>query len=191
MTRRYLVGIVVLAVVVGGGLLWAGVGIPNSSFSDDSALTPTADQSDPQTKAQIGISGREISNESVRNVKVHPSGNVSVGIVVDVQIYGFDNLSYEDVQLCVFDENGTVLDNRSLGTISSPMSTRHPFNITVRERPTYYIIHHPELRADGTIWTEDRHWDPETNTYYTIEEDINEYQDDFEFPRTNETGVCG
>jgi len=168
-----MVAMVVVALIVGGGAMLFVSGDSPDSTSDQSAT----DGSSPTSEAQLKVRPRGVINNG---------NSMTMRIWVDVKMYGYDNLTYHDVQVCMFDASGTVLASRTIDNVSSPQRKIYEYNITVSERPTYYLIHHPDLKSDPKVITQEYKWNSGSETYTIIEpDDIG-----FEFPRTNETGTC-
>jgi hypothetical protein len=52
---------------------------------------------------------------------------------------------FEDVQLCVYDQNGTSLSSRSLGSVSPSRDTISDVSVQTGRLPTYIYTHHPQF----------------------------------------------
>jgi len=176
MNRRSLIAAVLIIAISTGALIVSGT---LSEFTNDGQGVSTpmkGGEGQPTEAARMDISPREL----------HQVNNTTqMEIWVDINVFGHNGLSYEDVQLCLYDENGTVVGNHSLGTVSSPTQELRMFNVTVSERPTYYIIHHPRINETSTLWAIHRKRNPEDGVLYDVTID----EIDF-YPLTNETGVC-
>lgn len=129
---------------------------------------------------------------SLRNTSGEGSIQISADVTVDIR--GYNEINYEHIRLCLYDENGDVLHGEQLGDIhvSDGIYIREfSSNATVETVPKYIIVDHPELRTDSRIAVENRVWLPEQEVYDLRREGLGDIQNQFEFPRTNETGTCG
>jgi len=187
MDRRSL--IVLAGVFIGvTAVLVVGLNLPEGPSGGESdtgdrapTMTPESNGGKPSALARIAINP-EVTSETERSV--------SMRIEVDTNIYGYENISYENPRLCLYDENGTVLGNESLRDIESPIDTVETVNVTVNKRPIYYTVEHPELRTDDRFQLHFRRLDEEDNIYRSLLYSRGEYPDSFDYPRTNQTGHC-
>jgi len=194
MRRRRQVALVgaVVGVAVVGVLFSMGYLSANSSPSADS-LTSGVQTTDTNTGGRA--SQRAIIKIKPRRFKPDVTGpnNTTLRVNVNTQVYGYGGVNYNNLQLCAYDRNGTLLQREPLGTISTnpPPELYKTFrvNLTVQIRPHYLIVDHPRLRNDSRFFNQIRYWNGET--YTLTYESLDEIQNQFEWPRTNETGTCG
>lgn len=90
---------------------------------------------------------------------------------------------FDDVMLCLYREDGTVLNATNIGTFATPQ-TRVTTSITASDRPEYVVVDHPKLRENGFV--EIRFWNEEQGYY-----DIGTIDDiEFDYPRSDQVGEC-
>lgn len=185
MKRNSIVVFVGVAVVVVTTLI-AGLSVGPIATSSPTEGTPTAaDQDDganPTERARIIVSPEIVT---------FTGNNTTMGVEVSYDIYGYEDISYENVRLCLYDENGTVLANEPLPNISSSTYTVKTVNVTLETKPTYYIVDHPELRTDDRFGLHQAQWNEDLDMYQDLEFNDGQYPESFDYPRTNETGTCG
>lgn len=58
-----------------------------------------------------------------------------------------EQTQFEDVRLCLYDRNGTVIQSVSLGTFETN-STVVNISVQTDQMPWYIYVHHPEFPAD-------------------------------------------
>lgn len=190
--RRTVAVALVGTALVGVTLLAASVWGPAASGFDGKGTvspspepTETDDQAGkPARTAIVDISPRRY-NESTGDFRVD----------VETRVRGYENLSYEDPRLCLYDRTGAVLGNVSLWRIHSPDQGTHyereTVTTTVETRPYYVVVDHPELRNDSRFVSQTVRWLPDERTYWVERSSLDAVQDEFPFPRTNEVGACG
>jgi len=104
-------------------------------------------------------------------------------VSVDWEWYVEDQRQFEDVALCLYDRNGTVLADRGLGTFTTTDENLQR-SIGMAERPTYVVVFHPGLHQAGfwsiLYWNEGR-----ANWVEGTTEDIG-----FEFHPQAPAGTC-
>lgn len=185
--NRVRFGGIVVVILVAIALVFTVTG---GAFDGNSepATTPTSEEGqsgDPAELADLSLYPTVYD----RNTSFQTSTRISV------TVYGYENLRYEDVLLCLYSQNGSVLGKESIGTIYSPDSGVYDeemtVNISVGQRPFYFVVDHPELRNDSRLTTELRVWLPEHEAYDFRLSGLDKVQDEFEFPRTHEVGTCG
>lgn len=94
-----------------------------------------------------------------------------------------DSVQFENVMLCLYRQDGSVLNTTNLGTFSTPQ-TRVRIPTTAPERPEYIVVDHPGLRENGFV--EMRFWNEEQSYY-----DIGTIDDiEFDYARSDEAGSC-
>ena len=71
---------------------------------------------------------------------------------------------FENVQLCLYDENGTALESALLGTFEAP-STVVNFSVRAERVPRYVYVHHPEFRSLGQFDNELLVYNAETDRF--------------------------
>lgn len=187
MDRRTLIGLAVVIIGITVALVTA-FGLSGGPFNGGpdagdrtSTITPESNSGAPPALARIAIDAEVTSRTNE---------TVSMRIEVDTYIYGYENISYENPRLCLYDENGTVIRNESLRDIESPMEAVQTVNVTLDERPIYYTVEHPGLRTDDRFELDYRRWDENEGLYDLLLYHLDEYPDTFDYPRTNQTGHC-
>lgn len=187
--RGIVVGAVVAGVVLAAAVLVTGIPSANTVFRPGSLTdTPSGveDGKAPEL-ARIDVDPGEFDRQ----------GKPSMEIRVDVEIRGYENLSYEDVQLCLYDSTGHLLSAEQLGRIYSPspnwttFTRSYSVEPTIESRPKYIVVDHPGLRNDSRFLNEIRVWDEEHQAWDVQFGSLDTVQDRFQFPRSNSTGVCG
>lgn len=99
-----------------------------------------------------------------------------------------ESVTFENVKLCLYDSNGTVLAEENLGTFSPP-SASSPFEVRSGQIAEYIVVDHPNFRdypdfGPGLyVWVGDH--------YRDLGGYLDEAQDDFSYPRNNMMGQCG
>lgn len=176
--HQYIIIVIILVVAAGLFLIYS-----EGNQGPESSNTESDDGKASQT-ALISVTPKEFNQAGE---------NVSLPVDVFVQIRGYPELSYDDVQLCFYSEGGEILAQEPLGTISSPdtgqFSEYYEKSVELAQRPTYIIVDHPELRNDSRFQTEVRYWaDGDRRVTY---KPLDEIQDEFDWPRTDEVGKCG
>jgi len=180
------VGLAVVLIVSNGSVLSDSSATPTDSPMTSSAMT-TDDGGKAPHEASIDISPRgfDTSVESPNDTTMRPR--------IAITIRGRGSVNYENILLCAYDASGTLLQQRSLGDITTNASKDfykiiRP-NLTVQTRPQYLIVDHPRLRNDSIFSTVTRYW--EGDGYGIVHQSLDEIQNQFEWPRTNQTGKCG
>ena len=185
MGRRSILMFVGIAVVLVMTLI-AGLSIGPFTASSPTEGTPIADNqnngAEPTERARIIVSPEAIT---------FTGNNTTMGVEVSYDIYGYEDISYENVRLCLYNQNGTVLANEPLPNISSPTYTVKTVNVTLETKPTYYIVDHPELRTDDQIVLHQSRWNDDLDMYQDLEFNDGQYPEGFDYPRSNGTGTCG
>jgi hypothetical protein len=204
MNRRLAVGVGVgIVVLVAAVLTGFGGGIFLSNV--DEKETPTANpqtETGPETDAGEPFKTASITVELV-DWNQWPATDEPVGIEVTAEARGYTRLSYDGLRLCAYGENGTVLFNKTVGTLRSPDSGTfyhvHTVNMTTTTAPAYVTVDHPSLRNDTRVAVDVLTWDDETerldqhtsDSQQSLVETFDGLQDEFPFPRTHEIGRCG
>jgi hypothetical protein len=180
----------------GGGIFLSNV---------DEKETPTANpqtETGPETDAGEPFKTASITVELV-DWNQWPATDEPVGIEVTAEARGYTRLSYDGLRLCAYGENGTVLFNKTVGTLRSPDSGTfyhvHTVNMTTTTAPAYVTVDHPSLRNDTRVAVDVLTWDDETerldqhtsDSQQSLVETFDGLQDEFPFPRTHEIGRCG
>ena len=186
MNRRKLVGLAItlaLGFAVVGGVLLNSTELRSNGGGENG----------PVRLAQIEISPGQVKR-SGSNVSMSPE------VVIHLYDYGdppkYDDILYEDVMFCAYDEEGAVLHSTNLGSVSSPETGEffkaERVNMTVATVPKYLIVDHPALRNDSPFDTKVQVWNADRERYSpALDGGLSEIQDRFEFPRTHEPGICG
>lgn len=182
---KIVIGLALIAIALGGGIL-GGIWLGNILGYSDQHNRGAG----PTNEAGIDISPGQFTQRR---------DDVSMLINVIATIYGeshrIEEIHYEDVMLCLYDRNGTVLHGENLGTISmrnrTEFAERYVINVTVSKIPIYFLIDHPDLRNGSVVSTDLLEWVPDRDTYTPRQEGLGEIQNEFEFPRSHERGVCG
>ncbi|WP_415379435.1 hypothetical protein [Halosimplex sp. TS25] len=195
------IGLVILVTAVliglGGGILPAAVDETKTPTANPSAETmkPETDAGSPYQTARVGV--------DLVDWDQWPAIDEPIGVNVSAEARGYTNLSYDDLRLCAYDENGSVLFAKPLGSLRSPDSGTfyrvYTVNMTTTTPPAYVTVDHPGLRNDTRVMVDVLTWDAETeqlnrrtsNNYTSLVEVINRNQDEFSFPRTHKVGRCG
>lgn len=195
MDRRYrlaLAGVavgLVSVVAVAGALV-----LPELDNRDASAAgTDTNDSGDVAVHvADIDVTPRVIE-ASPESARMQPEVVVEIRDARAEPAYA--NLTYEDVTLCLYDADGTVLHGEILGTVETGPNAEFvalfTTDVTLDTLPTYVVVDHPDLRDPSPVRTELYEWDAERDRWNLHYDDLGEIQDDFEFPRRSEPGTCG
>lgn len=103
---------------------------------------------------------------------------------VHFSLYVGDEDRYEHVMLCLYDQSGTTLASRDLGTFSKPTDYTTA-SIRTGEIPRYIVIDHPEFREYAFDY-EILVWNPDQERYETgLPRDI-----EFQYPRNDTVGEC-
>lgn len=55
-----------------------------------------------------------------------------------------EKTKFEDVRLCLYGQNGTVIESVSLGTFEGPSTTRD-ISVQTEQMPWYIYVHHPDF----------------------------------------------
>jgi len=185
--------IVVVALVValfGGGLLSSGSSTPTETTPTDTPTNDTDNGGRPEQEAEIDILPHQFDpNISNRN-------ETTMQVVVYITVYGYGTVEYDNLQLCTYAENGTLLQRKPLGNISTnpppELYRQIRTNLTVQTRPHYLIVDHPRLRNDSRFRNELLYIKRQRDMIYDYShQSLSEIQNRFEWPRTNETGTCG
>lgn len=171
----------------------AGCVAPGESDTTPSTTHATEDSAD-----ESGNLPEDVYLELAQRPRADTS-NGTIAVTVEASVYGYDDLHYEDVQLCLYDENGTVVASKSIGTISARASTpeyrRDTYTVKVTGFPKYMTVDHPGLRNDSRVGVDLLIWSPRGDSgerfWNVTKAGLGEYQDRFEFPRSDEPGECG
>lgn len=186
-TKIMLGVLVVIAIVVAVVLSSGAIGIIDRSTESG------GDNHDSIRRARIQVSPGPVSMVG-ENVTMSPE------VVFELYDYGdppkYDHVRLNDVMLCLYDREGAILHSSNLGGISFPETgefyRRQTVNVSTSTVPKYIIVDHPQLR-NGTVFDQEvLIWDPEREGYtVSVAEGLGNIQDEFNFPRINEPGVCG
>jgi len=182
-----IVGVALVVALFGGGLFASGSSTSTETTPTDTPTTNTEDGGRGPQKASIGVYPLRF------NPNVTDTNETLMQVAVQIIIWGYKNVDYDSLQLCAYAKNGTLLQGESLGNIStSPPPELYKTiraNLTIQTRPHYLIVDHPRLRNDSRFSNQVRMWYKDG---YTLKyENLDEIQNRFEWPRTNETGTCG
>lgn len=99
-----------------------------------------------------------------------------------------ESVTFENVTLCMYDSNGTVLAEESLGTFSTP-SASSTFEVRSGQVVKYIVVDHPRFRDYSEfgpglyVWADDH--------YRDVGGYLDQAQDDFPYPRNDMKGRCG
>jgi len=176
-----------LGVIVISGVTLLDVDIPTR----DADQTPTGIS---PTRSTGGGSSATQSGEIFLFLQFNASTKtLTVEVITDV--YGYEDLQYEDARLCAYDENGTVLGSAPLGRIESIGGSRQyreeTITLAMETRPEYVTAYHPNFSDDPRISSEVRFWVENQNVSTVRLAPLADVQTAFEFPQTDESGTCG
>jgi len=96
--------------------------------------------------------------------------------------------TFEDVTLCLYDGDGNVLNSTIVGTVTGRFDNA-TFAISSDERPAYIVFDHPKFHDYETMYPRTLFW-TEHGYYQNSRASVGSIQNDFEYPRHNETGRC-
>ena len=205
MNRRLAVSAgISLVVLVAAVLAGFGGGLFPSSVDDKEIPTanPLTETTSLETDAGEPFQTASIEVELV-DWNQWPATDEPVGVEVSAEARGYTRLSYDDLRLCAYNENGTVLFGKTVGSLHSPASGTfyrvHTVNMTTATTPAYVTVDHPGLRNDTRVAIDVLTWDDETgrldqhtsDSQQSLAETFGGLQDEFPFPRTHEVGRCG
>lgn len=174
----------------------------DANLSQELASSPT------ETEDSIEQNGGRKPKDA--EIKISPtalnfSDTYSMTLDVDAEAYGYNNLSYNDLRVCVYDHNGAILYGETIGQFTSATDAsntesyrEYSINATTSSRPKYVTVDQPQLRHDGRVAVEilvindnEESWDDEWSGGVTSHNEKFDNITPFEFPRTNEVGKCG
>lgn len=179
MQKKFVIIVGVLIISAGG------FAIILAENTGDQVKKNTSDKSGGSKKSQAAY------------IKISPSridkstNNMSVEIVIHE--YGYNNLSYDNLTLCMYDSSGDIIQHQTFGQVGSLESNEffevYEFNVSVSSKPKYILVDHPELRNDSRIRNQIRVWN--SGSYGIEYQESNPMKDDFGFPRNSEIEQCG
>ena len=172
MRTAHLVGVIVVAAFIGGGVVVLHTGPAPSSGENQGESSG----SEPRNAIEF---------EVAPNKTTEVSGNASIAVVIEIKLKGI-NRSYEDLQLCAYDANGNVITSRSVGTVQAPNHSYPTYNITTNVLPRYYLLTHQREDSDGIVYREILEWQPDGERY----REVNPDERDSDFPLPTESGTC-
>lgn len=111
------------------------------------------------------------------------SGRIEIGTPVYAE-----NDTFHDVTLCLYDEAGNVLNSTVIGDVDERFQYLS-YSISADERPMYVTFDHPRFYEHETMPALTLEWTSQDG-YRIHETSLANVQDDFEYPRHNETGRC-
>jgi len=116
-----------------------------------------------------------------------------LNVSVEMTARGYGNLSYRNPQLCMYDENGTLLHSERMRDFRVPDSgelvTDETITANVTTLPKYILVDHPGFRSDDRVYAQARIWDSEREVY--IDEELGSNQSTGAYPLTDQAGQCG
>lgn len=176
--NRKIIPLIVIIACVGGVLLVVSGG--------ESGQSPNIN-----TNSEGGEAPR------VAQITVDPgSYNATMGrlnVSVEMTARGYGNLSYRNPQLCMYDENGTLLHSERMRDFRVPDSgelvTDETITANVTTLPKYILVDHPGFRSDDRVYAQARIWDSEREVY--IDEELGSNQSTGAYPLTDQAGQCG
>lgn len=154
-------------------------------------------QSNGSQTTTDGSGGKPLNKAELDIGTIKRTGNETFSVRVTARFYGDEDLRFEEVMFCAYDEEGNRIAEREFGTVYSPESgefyREQVFNVTTEsgEYPTDLTVDHSRFRGDSRVETELLVWDPDRDIYAPRFRSLSEIQNDFTFPRSNETGECG
>lgn len=142
------------------------------------------------------IAGLALSYQSETNVPTDPDGSIDVAYqelntngsrfhmngTVFISIPGERTGKLQRVMVCLYGEDGRVIESRELDTFELPSDSSQVELITT-EIPTYIVVDNPELRERGITSVTKR-----TDRTYRNPVPVSDIE--FEYPRSNQVGVC-
>jgi len=102
--------------------------------------------------------GRGVTQVSM-NLETYSDSDYRVTGEVFIAIWDRDDVTFEDVTLCLFSADGSILNSTILGDFRMPSDERR-VEISSADRPRYVVVDHPGMREHemGTgfiVWTND------------------------------------
>lgn len=189
--------IVIVLLVLTSFVLMAFVSTTNTHLNDNDEYDYTSRDDGPVKGASVELHPKSLyANDNHGADPLLPSEDYHVNISVHSDAFGYSNLSYDNLVLCVYDSNGTVLQSEPVGQIRSPSSGRFHektyVNMTFQTTPKYFLVDHPGIRTDDRVGSDIFYWDNNTDEWHMFyTRDFSDKEDEFEWPRTSEVGKCG
>lgn len=121
-------------------------------------------------------------------VGYHQNGAYTINGTVHFDIAIGDNKEFEHVTLCLYSQNGEILNSTDLGTFTAP-SDSTTVRITADRRPRYVVVDHPEFREYPDFGPAVVHW---TEDY--VREDVDDPAtsiEEFDYEYPTDAGKCG
>lgn len=118
------------------------------------------------------------------------TGTHTFGIIADFKSPFNDSLeptTFNEVMLCLYDENRTILNQTSIGDLSSPTDEARAI-VSAKQRPKYIVVDHPQVRTYGETYLSFIRY--EGDMYYEVWNPSEHLGQAFGYPRHNETGRC-
>jgi hypothetical protein len=131
---------------------------------------------------------RSGSGQVSLNLQTHQNGDYRINGTVEVELAIENEIEFNAVMACVYDEQGQLLTSDNLGTFKTPRDTAR-LSVRTDIQPTYIIVDHPEFREYDSIaaaifhWRDDRIRDTTGNP--------EEYIQAFEYIAPTQPGECG
>jgi len=133
------------------------------------------------------------SSTDVTEIEIDPLTNVTQnesGFYMEAEIvhrwYGHgDSRSFDHVMLCLYDRDGTLLQNHDVGSFENPVDLTR-MTVQANTTPHYILVDHPELRSLEGFSLERLTWNNETGRYVEATPD----QLEFGYPISDEIGTC-
>jgi len=189
--RKRIAGVLVLVIglIIFGGAVHLTDQWRHQNNADSSATETESDGSSAPRQASVDLSIWRLERGET----------VSISIDVIVSIYGYSerDIHHENVMLCLYGENGSLLDGKQVGTVSNRdggsdgVGERITVNVTTRKVPSYITVDHPDFRSGGVISPPVLEWLEDDEIYSPTMQTANESLEQFGFPRSSEPGQCG
>jgi len=170
------------------------VSVISVEWTSDDKIIPNRTKDDTNSP----LSGPESENNPSISAEIDTSAqfnyrNSSIQVTVIVSFSGYNNIHFEDVMVCLYDQGGNILYAEKLGTISlrsrDQFIEEYEIYTEISQRPYYITVHHPGFINDSRINVETLvSYD---NRYTNSYQHLGEIQDRFEYPQSSEPGECG